>query len=351
VADADLGRGLLEYLRVRLGEPTLEFAESPTRISGGFDTQIFAFRLRRAPEAFAGPLVLRVLGAQDPGARALREAVTQNTVASLGYPAPRTLLATADQSVLGGAFLIMERLSGEPLTKAGLFSVRRILLEMQLRLHALDADALLQALAREDLASVAAGGPALDRETMTVDGYLTRLDRRVGRGGLQGLAAAIAWLLAHRPPEPKRRVICHGDFHPQNILVSGGVATGVIDWPNAIIADPAYDVASTKTILGVTPVEVLGLPMVLRWILAAILPGMVKRYVKGYEQQRALDAKALAYYEALCCMRQLVRTAENRLRARPGALNSLDASSFGEAMAARFSVITGVAPTLPPVKT
>jgi aminoglycoside phosphotransferase (APT) family kinase protein len=93
------------------------------------------------PEAFAGPLVLRVLGAQDPGARALREAVTQNTVASLGYPAPRTLLATADQSVLGGAFLIMERLSGEPLTKAGLFSVRRILLEMQLRLHALDADA------------------------------------------------------------------------------------------------------------------------------------------------------------------------------------------------------------------
>jgi aminoglycoside phosphotransferase (APT) family kinase protein len=253
--------------------------------------------------------------------------------------------------VLGGAFLIMERLPGEPLTKAGLFNVRRILLDMQLRLHALDADTLLQALAREDLASVSAGGPSLGWETMTVDGYLARLEQRVGGGGLAGLVAAIAWLLAHRPPEPKRRVICHGDFHPQNILVSGGVATGVIDWPNAIVADPAYDVASTKTILGVTPVEVLGLPSALRWIVAAILPGMVKRYVKGYQQQRALDPTALAYYEALCCMRQLVRTAENRLRAEPGALNSLDASSFGEAMAARFAAITNVAPALPSIKT
>ena len=351
MADADLGRGLLEYLRGHLGESSLEFAEPPTRISGGFDTQIFAFRLRRAPGAYAEPLILRILGAKDPGARALREAVTQNTVASLGYPAPRSLLATADPSVLGGAFLVMERLSGEPLIKAGLGNIRRILLDMQLRLHALDADTLLQALAREDRASVSAGGPALGWGAMTIDGHLTRLEQGVERGGLAGLTAAIAWLLAHRPPEPKRRVICHGDFHPLNILVSGGVATGVIDWPNTMIADPAYDVASTKTILGVTPVEVLGLPTALRWIVAAILPGMVKRYVKGYQQQRALDPTALAYYEALCCMRQLVRTAENRLRARPGALNPLAASSFGEAMAARFAAITNVAPTLPTIKT
>jgi len=253
--------------------------------------------------------------------------------------------------VLGGAFLIMERMPGEPLTKAGLFNVRRILLDMQWRLHALDADALLQALAHEDRVSVSAGGPALGWETMTIDGHLARLEQRIGGGGLAGLAAACQWLLAHRPPEPKRRVICHGDFHPQNILVSGGVATGVIDWPNAIIADPAYDVASTKTILGVTPVEVLGLPVVLRWTVAAILPGMVKRYVRDYGQRRPLDPTALAYYEALCCMRQLVRTAENRLRARPGALNALDASSFGEAMAARFAAITNVPPTLPSIKT
>src|SRR5262245_8117729 len=292
-----------------------------------------------------------MLGAQDPGARALREAVTQNSVASLGYPAPRSLLTSADQSVLGGAFLIMERLPGEPLTKAGLFKVRRILLDMQLRLHALDADTLLQALEREDLASVSAGGPALGWETMTVDGYLARLEQRVAGGGLAGLAGAFAWLLAHRPFEPKRRVICHGDFHPQNILVSGGVASGVIDWPNAMIADGAYDVAATKTILSVTPVEVLGLPAALRWIVSAILPGTVKRYVQGYLKARPIEPRVLAYYEALSCMRSLVRVSENRQRLGRRTLNPLDASSFGEALAARFGAITGVAPTVPHVKT
>jgi aminoglycoside phosphotransferase (APT) family kinase protein len=351
VTDADVGRGLLEYLRARLGEPTIEFLEPPTRISGGFDTRIFAFRLRQAPPALAGPLILRLLGSETTAARALREAVTQNTIAQLGYPAPRALLATADTAPLGGAFLIMERLPGQPLTKAGLWSIRRILLEMQLKLHALDADVLLQALAREDLASVAAGGPALGREAMTVDGHLGQLERRITGGALHGLAGAITWLLAHRPPEPKRRVICHGDFHPQNILVSGGVASGVIDWPNTMIADAAYEVAATKTFLTVTPVEVLGLPAALRWIVAAILPGTVKRYVRGYLRARPIEPKVLAYYEALSCMRSLVRTSENRLRSGRGALNPLDASSFGEALAARFGAITGVAPTVPPVKT
>jgi hypothetical protein len=47
-------------------------------------------------------------------------------------------------------------------------------------------------------------------------------------------------------------------------------------------------------------------------------------------------------------MRLLVRTAENRLR--PGPLNPLDASSFGDALAARFASITGISPMLPPVK-
>ncbi len=349
MADADLGRGLLEYLRARLGEPGLEFSESPASVSGGFDTRIFAFRLRRAPPAYTGPLILRLLGPHDNPARALREAVTQNTLAELGYPAPRSLLATADLAPLGGAFLVMERLPGKALTEAGVFRIRRLLLEMQLRLHALDADVLLRALEREDMASAAAGGPALGRDAMTLGGHLGQLERRVARGSFDGLAAGIEWLLEHRPPEPGRRVICHGDFHPQNILVSGTVVTGVIDWPNAIVADAAYDVASTRTILSLTPVEVLAVPAALRWLIRRLRPVMVKRYLAAYERHRPLEPRALAYYEALSCMRLLVRTAENRSRPGPGPLNPLDASSFGEILAARFSRITGVSPGLPAV--
>jgi aminoglycoside phosphotransferase (APT) family kinase protein len=349
VADADLARRLLEYLRARLGEPGLEFSEAPAIVSGGFDTRIFAFRLRRAPPAYAGPLILRLLGARDNPARAMREAITQNTVAELGYPAPRSLLATADPGPLGAAFLVMERLPGTLLSDAGLFKILRILLETQLRLHTLDGDVLLQALEREDHASRAAGGPALDRDVMTVAGHLAQLERRVAIGPLAGLAPSMAWLLEHRPPEPARRVICHGDFHPRNILVSGGVVTGVIDWPNAMVADPAYDVATTRTILGATPLEVLAVPTALRWLIQGLRPFMIRGYVHGYQRGRPLEPEALAYYEALSGMRQLVRTAENRLR--PGPLNPLDRSTFGETIAARFARLTGIRPGLPPVKT
>jgi hypothetical protein len=89
-ADA-LARGLVEYLRRALGASELNLMEAAATISGGFDTEIYAVRLRGAPPRFAGPLVLRVLQAHHEPVRALREQATQNGVADLGYPAPRAL--------------------------------------------------------------------------------------------------------------------------------------------------------------------------------------------------------------------------------------------------------------------
>jgi aminoglycoside phosphotransferase (APT) family kinase protein len=351
VADGDLGRRLLAYLRGRLDEPRLEFSEPPASLSGGFDTRIFAFRLRSAPPAYSCPLILRLLAPHLDPARALREGVIQNTLAEVGYPAPRAVLATADPGPLGGAFLIMERLPGKPLIEARLSEIGRVLVEMQVRLHALDADVLLRTLAREDLAATVAGAPAIGRDRMTLDGHLAQLQQHVARASLEGLAAGVAWLIERRPPEPGRRVICHGDFHPQNILVSGGAVTGVIDWPNAIVADAAYDVAATKTILSLAPLELSAAPAALRGVVRVMRPVLVGRYLAGYRRHRPIDPAGLRYYEALSCMRQLVRVTDNRLRAGAGPLNPLDASSFGEAMAARFSRITRIAPTLPPVRT
>ena len=62
---------LRDHLQKTLGATGLTFAERPTRVSGGFDTQIFAFRLAGAPPAFSGPLILRLLDAPHAPARAL----------------------------------------------------------------------------------------------------------------------------------------------------------------------------------------------------------------------------------------------------------------------------------------
>src|SRR5262245_17472486 len=92
----DLSSRLLRYLRAELRLPDVGLAEPLAPLAGGFDTEIFRFRLSGAAYALAGPLVLRVLSRRHDPFRALRERATQNAVADMGFPAPRVLLASAD---------------------------------------------------------------------------------------------------------------------------------------------------------------------------------------------------------------------------------------------------------------
>lgn len=301
---------------------------------------MFSFRLKGATEAWSLPLILRLLGPRHDPRRALREQTIQNAVADLGYPAPRVLTASADPAILGGGFLVMARVPGRPMLEARWIGIAALLVESQLRLHALDVAPLL--------AAMDAIG---ERAAVTLDGLLARFRDRVAQRSLDGLGPAMDWLTTHRPPATDRPVICHGDFHPQNILVAGGVVTGVLDWPNVVIADAAYDVASTRIILGLVPLHLSAVPLALRGLAHLARRLMLARYLAGYRRRRPIDAGTLRYHEALASMRQLLRVSESRADvARDGAgLTPLDVSSFGERVAARFAALTAVTPRLPRV--
>lgn len=330
---------LRDYLRQALGERQLEFAERPTRLTGGFDTQIFAFRLAAAPAAFAGPLVLRLLDAHHDPSRVLHEQATQNALADLRYPAPRVLLASAGVSELGGAFLIMQRLAGQPLPKVSIGAMVSVLAELQARLHDVDPVAFLRAVTRA----------GLEPKSLTFDAHLAQLAARASRSGLSGLAPGLAWLARGRPPRPEPRAVCHGDFHPYNILIADDGVTGVLDWPHAIVADPAFDVATTLVILKFVPLEITGLSAALRWVADAARPLLVASYLRHYRRRRPLDRDRLAYYEAAACMKALVRAGELRAgSAGADAANALFASTFTERVARRFRAATGITPMLPP---
>jgi aminoglycoside phosphotransferase (APT) family kinase protein len=47
---------------------------------------------------------------------------------------------------------------------------------------------------------------------------------------------------------PKGMAVCHGDFHPDNVLINGDDAT-IIDWTNACVGNPVGDFARTSLIL------------------------------------------------------------------------------------------------------
>jgi aminoglycoside phosphotransferase (APT) family kinase protein len=276
---------------------------------------------------------------QDP-LRALRERATQNALADLGYPVPRVLAACADRGPLGAGFLVMERAAGRPLLEVRPWGVSAALADAHARLHALDAEVLLRAL--DDEGRAAGGG--FDRRTVALENHLAALERRVQRGSLVGLSPGMRWLLDRRPAGG-RRVICHGDFHPQNLLAANGRVTAVLDWPNALVAERECDVAVTLVILRLTPIELFPVPVALRPLTAMMRSIMTARYLARYRREHPLEPERLSYHEAAGCMRGLVRAAEARLA---GSDNPLDTSSFGDRLAARFAQVTGVAVSLPP---
>jgi aminoglycoside phosphotransferase (APT) family kinase protein len=326
-ADA-AARALVAHLRQTLAAPTLDLAEPASILRGGFDTEIFALRLRGAPPPFAGPLVLRVLRPHHAPDMAAREAATQNAVAGLGYPAPRVLLASVEPRALGASFVLMERLPGRPLLESSPLGMGAVLADAQLRLHALDPAPLARALGRVG----------------TLEGYLDTEAGRIARAKLDGLLPLVEWLRAQRPPETAT-AICHGDFHPQNVLVEDGRVTGVLDWPNALVADPALDVAATVNILTFVPAGLVSMPAALRWVARAAQPWLARRYLARYRRGRAVDGARLAYYQVAVALRALVRAGESRRRGVP---TRLDASPYAARLLAHARRVTGIEATLEP---
>ncbi len=326
VDDAEIAKRLLHHLARAFDCPDAAYLAGPARIQGGFDTTIFGFALDGVPPPLQGPLILRLSSTDADPARVKLETVVQNTLADMGYPAPRVALTESDPAILGGPFMVMQRLSGKTLAHSVeglgargslvqrmrlLFSLSAVLdaiidpwVEMQIRLHRLPAETLLQA--------VTAAG--IDASVVTFEGQLARLNAIVERFALTGLQPALAWLRDHRPA-PAQAAICHGDFHPLNILAEDGKPTGVIDWPNVVIAEPSMDVGSAIANISTVPI---GLPSPLRAAGRAAIGAALRRYERAYRARRPLDEQAVRYYQVFRAVAQLVPVASAKAAGRAG---------------------------------
>ena len=87
---------------------------------------------------------------------------------------------------------------------------------------------------------------------------------------------------------PDGDVLCHGDFHPANVM-RGPTGPVVIDWPNATRGAPEGDVARTLLLLGAG--EPASYTPVMR-VLTMIGRGLfIWLYVGSYTQARPLDKR------------------------------------------------------------
>lgn len=296
--DDEIALNFLNYLKTVQANPALDYALAPVRLHGGYETAIYRFQLKGADGGWAKPLILRLYPKRFGAHNAIWESTIHTVLADAGYPVPRAHLVCDDMSVLGGAFFIMDYLDGAPLVTAPRATVPELLGKSHARLHQIDPRPLITALHTQKI----------ERRDYGLDSRFDRLARKAKQH--PQLEPAIQWLLHNRPVEAPQSSVCHGDFHPMNILIKDGAVSGVIDWPGFAIADPIMDVAATL-ILATVPMKHLAPQLGLDFTADDAEP-FVQGYLAAYESVRPLDRTNLAYYQVFRAVKALIEGIEGQ---------------------------------------
>jgi len=210
-----------------------------------------------------------------------------------GYPVARPLLREESSDLLGGPFLIMEKVPGRTLFEMLLrkpwlsWIGAKKMAELQHRLHSLPVKA-----------SPGHAESLLERRFDDMREAMQVYD-------LHGLRAGYDWLVERRPPEPRRPCVVHLDFHPVNLVGDGLETMAVLDWSEAAVGDYHADVATTLMLMRCCSVEKTS------WLDRRILPigrlFLSRWYLRCYGWRAPLDKQKLAYYKALAALSRLCR--------------------------------------------
>lgn len=233
------------------------------KIAEGREAEIFEYD---------GGSVLKVFRGERTTASLEHEAAAMNAVRAAGGPAPEARGVTREH---GRPALVIERVDGpDMLTLLGkrpwyAFAAGRILGETHAALHDVIAPPELPLQKEQYRARIAAVG-AEAPEHAQLAGFVLR--------ALEGT--------------PQGDRICHGDYHPGNVLITGA-GPRVIDWPNATRGDPHADVARTLLMFDIASVPP-GAPALVRRLEKLARRLIRSRYVAAYRRKRPLDDGLLA---------------------------------------------------------
>lgn len=286
-ADLDRAVAELETWSTRALGPDVRLAEPPRPMLAGMDTEVAAFRLTGPglEGDWAGPLVLRVHRQPDRADTATREAAVQRWCDRAGYPVARMLMVGLPGDGFTLPSQVMQRVPGVPMLGAitrrpwQARSRLRELAALHARLHRLDPTGFPEqpkGLAASKLAlaegwAETLAAPDLDRAARQVRTFVAELDAGP-------------------------RAVCHGDFHPLNVVV-GSEGAAVLDWTDAGLGDPVGDVARTALLLRVAGVAASS--SVERTVLRAVGPGLSRAYLAAYRADASLDDDRFARWTSL----------------------------------------------------
>jgi aminoglycoside phosphotransferase (APT) family kinase protein len=257
------------------------------RVGEGREADIFAWD---------NGTVLRLLRRSSDPRRVEREAAAMRAAADGGVDVPDVYGTTM---VDGRAGLIMDRVDGPDLIALmgkrpwAVPRAARIVGGSQARMH--------DVVAPEDL-------PGLRQRVRWKIETATELPADLAEFALKKLDAL---------PDGDR--LCHGDFHPGNVLL-GRDGPAVIDWTDATRGDPAADLARTRLLLrqGAVPEH---MPALVRRMHTLGRGGFFRLYVRAYTRARPIDDDLVDRWEVV---RVADRVMEGIDEEQPGLLAQLE---------------------------
>ena len=281
-------------------------------MSGGFWASMHRVRVTGQPDGVPAEVVVRFAPHSMMGAK---EAEVQRAVAGQGFATPRVWLSYPD-AVRDGWWSVMDFCSGPPLLSdldgvAVLRGAPRLyrsvpnqLAVTMAALHRLNPQPITSAVRR-----------AAPDVAWSVPDVLAGIRSDAADVGRTDVVAAVDRLGATRP-QPERKVVCHGDLHPLNILDADGGPV-VLDWTGAVHAEPAYDVAFTELLLANPPIA---LP---RSTAAAVrFAGrlLARRFIAAYARANPdVSLANVGWFRALHSARVIVDVTALRARHGPDA--------------------------------
>jgi aminoglycoside phosphotransferase (APT) family kinase protein len=113
---------------------------------------------------------------------------------------------------------------------------------------------------------------------------------------------------------PDDTQVCHGDFHPENVLLTAN-GPQVIDWTDATLGHPHADVARTSLLVRTSSTSA-NVPALMRPLISLALSVFIKAYLDRYLAVNQASRADIQAWEVICAaarLRENVPESENVL--------------------------------------
>ncbi|WIG60540.1 MAG: putative phosphotransferase [Ktedonobacterales bacterium] len=250
-------------------------------LQGGVSAQVTALEIAR-PDGETQKLLVRQHGAVDraynPNIAADEYRLLQ-LLQSAGVAAPAPYLLDQSGEIFPAPYLVIAYIEGEPDVAPTDLSgyIRQFAMQLA-RIHAVDREHLDLSFLPEQTRRYA----HKLRERPAI------LDDSLDEGHIRDTLASV-W----PPPQRNPSVLLHGDYWPGNILWHAGQLVAVIDWEDAAVGDPLFDLANSR-------LEIL-------W---AFGTNAMERFTQHYIAMNAIDLTNLPYWDLCAALRPASKLGE-----------------------------------------